>query len=166
MSSTRLFQCRWMSYVLSIKCSGATISLGYVDAKLQSSSPCSQVVQSGSQLFEVSQMVRADSSAFSCRMLSLCASTKWCFSPVPSECVPQANTLRPYLNAIRGTLDAALCLRNFPSQTVERHNKPEIETRWGQSHSGFATTREHSSPFAVAPISRSVTKTSDPKSRP
>ncbi|CAM9112076.1 unnamed protein product, partial [Ectocarpus fasciculatus] len=41
----------------------------------------------------------------------------------------QANTLRPYLNAIRGTLDAALCLRNFPSQTVERHNKPEVETR-------------------------------------
>jgi len=24
------------------------------------------------------------------------------------------------------TLDAALCLRNFPSQTVERHNKPEV----------------------------------------
>lgn len=43
---------------------------------------------------------------------------------------PQANTLRPYLNAIRGTLDAALCLRNFPSQTVERHNKPEVETRY------------------------------------
>lgn len=41
----------------------------------------------------------------------------------------QANTLRPYLNAIRGTLDAALCIRNFPSQTVERHNKPEVEIR-------------------------------------
>lgn len=47
----------------------------------------------------------------------------------PSVFVPQANTLRPYLNAIRGTLDAALCLRNFPSQTVERHNKPEVEIR-------------------------------------
>lgn len=47
---------------------------------------------------------------------------------------PQANTLRPYLNAIRGTLDAALCLRNFPSQTVERHNKPEVETRYTNTH--------------------------------
>lgn len=47
-----------------------------------------------------------------------------------TSCIGQANTLRPYLNAIRGTLDAALCLRNFPSQTVERHNKPEIETRY------------------------------------
>jgi ARP2/3 complex 20 kDa subunit (ARPC4) len=41
----------------------------------------------------------------------------------------QANTLRPYLTAIRGTLDASLCLRNFPSQTVERHNKPEVEVQ-------------------------------------
>jgi actin related protein 2/3 complex subunit 4 len=64
-----------------------------------------------------------------------------------------SNTLRPYLNAIRVTLDAALCLRSFPSQIVrvpksrprsarllprsrprapvqvERHNKPEIEDR-------------------------------------
>jgi len=35
----------------------------------------------------------------------------------------------PYLNCIRSTLDAALCLRNFPSQIVERHNKPEIEIK-------------------------------------
>jgi actin related protein 2/3 complex subunit 4 len=34
----------------------------------------------------------------------------------------------PYLNAIRRSLQAALCLRNFTSQEVERHNKPEIET--------------------------------------
>lgn len=34
-----------------------------------------------------------------------------------------SNTLKPYLNCVRTTLDAALCLRNFPSQTVERHNK-------------------------------------------
>ncbi|ETV95931.1 hypothetical protein, variant [Aphanomyces invadans] len=38
-----------------------------------------------------------------------------------------ANTLAPYLNAIRSTLDGALCLQNFPSQVVERHNKPEVE---------------------------------------
>jgi actin related protein 2/3 complex subunit 4 len=35
--------------------------------------------------------------------------------------------LIPYLNAIRVTLDAALCLTNFPSRVAERHNKPEIE---------------------------------------
>ena len=39
----------------------------------------------------------------------------------------QANTLRPYLNAVRSTLTAALCLENFASQQVERHNKPEVE---------------------------------------
>lgn len=38
-----------------------------------------------------------------------------------------AQTLAPYLNAIRATLDVALCLRNFASQVVERHNKPEVE---------------------------------------
>ncbi|XP_065120966.1 actin-related protein 2/3 complex subunit 4 [Paramisgurnus dabryanus] len=38
-------------------------------------------------------------------------------------------TLRPYLNAVRATLQAALCLENFSSQVVERHNKPEIEVR-------------------------------------
>ena len=30
---------------------------------------------------------------------------------------------------MRATLDGGLCVRNFPSQTVERHNKPEIEIR-------------------------------------
>ncbi|WWC91504.1 uncharacterized protein L201_006450 [Kwoniella dendrophila CBS 6074] len=38
-----------------------------------------------------------------------------------------SNTLRPYLNAVRATLTAALTLENFSSQMVERHNKPEIE---------------------------------------
>eukprot|EP01027_Heterolobosea_sp_BB2_P009289 GEZU01013710.1.p1 GENE.GEZU01013710.1~~GEZU01013710.1.p1 ORF type:complete len:189 (-),score=73.79 GEZU01013710.1:350-859(-) len=35
----------------------------------------------------------------------------------------------PYLNAIRKTLEAVLCLENFASQIVERHNKPEVEAR-------------------------------------
>uniref|UniRef100_A0ACB8EHB2 Actin- protein 2/3 complex subunit 4 n=1 Tax=Sphaerodactylus townsendi TaxID=933632 RepID=A0ACB8EHB2_9SAUR len=39
-------------------------------------------------------------------------------------------TLRPYLNAVRATLQAALCLENFSSQVVERHNKPEVEVRY------------------------------------
>lgn len=34
-----------------------------------------------------------------------------------------------YLACIRSTLDAALCVRNFASEEVERHNKPEVENR-------------------------------------
>ncbi|GAA55007.1 actin related protein 2/3 complex subunit 4 [Clonorchis sinensis] len=37
--------------------------------------------------------------------------------------------LKPYLTAVRHTLHAALCVQNFPSQVVERHNKPEIEVK-------------------------------------
>ena len=33
----------------------------------------------------------------------------------------------PYLEAIQNTLMGALCLRNFPSEKVERQEKPEIE---------------------------------------
>ncbi|XP_047948786.1 actin-related protein 2/3 complex subunit 4-like [Salvia hispanica] len=40
-----------------------------------------------------------------------------------------ANSLRLYLTCIRNTLDAALCLQNFPCQEVERHNKPEVELK-------------------------------------
>jgi actin related protein 2/3 complex subunit 4 len=40
-----------------------------------------------------------------------------------------SNTLKPYLDAIQSTLRASMCLRNFPSQMVERHNKPEVESR-------------------------------------
>uniref|UniRef100_A0A3Q2DS81 Actin-related protein 2/3 complex subunit 4 n=1 Tax=Cyprinodon variegatus TaxID=28743 RepID=A0A3Q2DS81_CYPVA len=43
--------------------------------------------------------------------------------------IPPLTTLRPYLNAVRATLQAALCLENFSSQVVERHNKPEVEVR-------------------------------------
>lgn len=38
-------------------------------------------------------------------------------------------TLRPYLNAVRATLEAAMCMENFASQVVERHVKPEVEVR-------------------------------------
>ncbi|GAB5591354.1 Arp complex subunit [Umbelopsis nana] len=38
-----------------------------------------------------------------------------------------SNTLRPYLTAVRSTLTAAMCVENFSSQVVERHNTPEIE---------------------------------------
>lgn len=33
----------------------------------------------------------------------------------------------PYIQCIKDTLEAALCLENFASQIVERHNKPEVE---------------------------------------
>jgi actin related protein 2/3 complex subunit 4 len=39
------------------------------------------------------------------------------------------SALEKYLKAIRVTLEAALCIRNFASQLVERHNKPEVEAR-------------------------------------
>lgn len=38
-------------------------------------------------------------------------------------------TLRPYLSAVRKTLEAAMCIVDFNSQLVERHNKPEVEVR-------------------------------------
>jgi hypothetical protein len=38
-----------------------------------------------------------------------------------------ATSQEPYFNCIRATLEAALCIENFPSQIVERHNKPEVE---------------------------------------
>jgi len=41
---------------------------------------------------------------------------------------PQGSSaLKPYLDCIRETLHAAMCVGNFASQIVERHNKPEIE---------------------------------------
>jgi len=41
----------------------------------------------------------------------------------------QSTTLKPYLNAVRASLTAAMCLENFESQVVERHNKPEVEVK-------------------------------------
>ncbi|KAJ3439422.1 arp2/3 complex 20 kd subunit [Anaeramoeba flamelloides] len=40
-----------------------------------------------------------------------------------------AQTLKPYLDCIRKTLESAICLQNFASQVVERHNKPEVEAQ-------------------------------------
>lgn len=41
----------------------------------------------------------------------------------------KSQSLRPYLQAVRSSLTAALCLSNFASQTAERHNVPEVEAR-------------------------------------
>jgi len=40
--------------------------------------------------------------------------------------------MQNYLNAVRVTLEASLCVRNFASQVVERHNKPEVEARFNK----------------------------------
>ncbi|KAH8648360.1 hypothetical protein BX600DRAFT_442651 [Xylariales sp. PMI_506] len=40
-----------------------------------------------------------------------------------------SQSLRPYLQCVRSSLTAALCLSNFASQTSERHNVPEIEAQ-------------------------------------
>ena len=45
------------------------------------------------------------------------------------ENMSQSSALDKYLKAIRVTLESALCIRNFASQLVERHNKPEVEAR-------------------------------------
>ena len=49
-------------------------------------------------------------------------------SSFPVFCYAQSKTLATYLAAVKSTLQAAMCLENFSSQLVERHNKPEIET--------------------------------------
>jgi len=43
-----------------------------------------------------------------------------------------AATLKPYLNAVKSSLTAALCIQNFDSQLVERYNKPEVEISSGK----------------------------------
>ncbi|ODQ64703.1 ARP23 complex 20 kDa subunit [Nadsonia fulvescens var. elongata DSM 6958] len=40
-----------------------------------------------------------------------------------------SQSLRPYLSAVRASLAVALTLEDFASQTVERHNTPEVEVR-------------------------------------
>merc|ERR1711964_171056 len=48
---------------------------------------------------------------------------------LPPKIITMAATLRPYLTAVKHTLTAAMCLQNFESQVVERHNKPEVEVK-------------------------------------
>ena len=49
---------------------------------------------------------------------------------LPPKPMPKpTSTLQPYLDAVRSSLSAAMCLQNFASQVVERHNKPEVEVR-------------------------------------
>jgi actin related protein 2/3 complex subunit 4 len=40
-----------------------------------------------------------------------------------------AATLKPYLKAVRATLQASMCMQHFESRVVERHNKPEVEVK-------------------------------------
>ena len=36
-------------------------------------------------------------------------------------------TIATYTSAIRDSLNVSLCLRDFPSEIVEKDNKPEVE---------------------------------------
>merc|ERR1712086_810959 len=45
--------------------------------------------------------------------------------------------MESYLACVRTTMNAALCLRNFASQDVERHNKPEVECREAEIGGGL-----------------------------
>ena len=49
--------------------------------------------------------------------------------------------MKPYLQAVRSSLTAAMCLENFESQVVERHNKPEVEVRYVPGAKGDGTAR-------------------------
>jgi hypothetical protein len=48
-------------------------------------------------------------------------STKW------HAFLPPLTPQQDYISAVRKTLHSVLCLRDFPSELVEKHNKPEIE---------------------------------------
>jgi len=50
-----------------------------------------------------------------------------CDAMLTFELIMQGHALKPYLDCVKATLNAALCIENFASQIVERHNKPEIE---------------------------------------
>ena len=75
-------------------------------------------------------------------ILRACARTVYCtvclhyeasFKPKTNGLLPpltmQSKTIATYLSAVRSTLEAAMCLENFSSQLVERHNKPQVETK-------------------------------------
>ncbi|SCU78518.1 LAMI_0A04896g1_1 [Lachancea mirantina] len=49
-----------------------------------------------------------------------------------------SQSLRPYLTAVRFSLQAALTLSNFSSQVVERHNRPEVEVEHTSAELLFA----------------------------
>ena len=40
--------------------------------------------------------------------------------------------MQTWLTDIKDHLNTALCIRDFPSQTVERHNLPEVEVKWNK----------------------------------
>ncbi|RNF02637.1 ARP2/3 complex subunit [Trypanosoma rangeli] len=61
-----------------------------------------------------------------------------------------ATAYLPYYECIRRTLHAALCIGNYPSRTVERHNKPEIEVADRIAHTGEGNVQELLNPIRIA----------------
>ena len=53
-------------------------------------------------------------------------------------------TIQNYVQAIQTVLNSALCLRDFPSEIVEKHNKPEIEM--------FSMNKDKCKPLNLNPI--------------
>ena len=66
-----------------------------------------------------------------------------------------SNTLRPYLTAIRSTLEAALCLRSFPSQVVRHAQMQRVSAPERQARLSFTPSSSplppHSSPPSHPP---------------
>ena len=55
----------------------------------------------------------------------------------------QANkSTQKYFEEIRAALNKAMCVTNFPSQIIERHNKPEVETKTSKELLGKDVTIE------------------------
>jgi len=42
----------------------------------------------------------------------------------------KVNAHKAYLNVIRNSLNAAMCMQNFESRVTERQNKPEVELKY------------------------------------
>ena len=59
----------------------------------------------------------------------ICVFKEFCNSYLIFSLYLQSATLKPYLVCVKRTLQAAMCVENFSSQKVERHNKPEIEVK-------------------------------------
>ena len=50
----------------------------------------------------------------------------------------KVNAHKSYLNVVRNSLNAAICVQNFESRVTERHNKPEVESKYLQKHTNLS----------------------------
>lgn len=69
-----------------------------------------------------------------------------------------ATLSQPYYDCVKRTLYAALCIGNYPSRVVERHNKPEVEvadftTHLSRKGEGVAPQQSPSASHLASPLS-------------